>query len=151
MDDINNFNQNPSQTTNQMQTETPLTNNSIISVPVDIKSLTGWATFRAIMDMISGASAAMSIIFAGYGVPMILSALKLLKYVDEVKLAVKTNDRQKLADSAEYLQKYFKLSGIATIVRMGMGILFVIAYIIFLIYLISHPEFFGNNDFFNSF
>jgi hypothetical protein len=155
MDDSNNFSQNPPQTAGGMQTETPLTGNSIISVPVDIKSLTGWATFRAIIDIIAGASAAMSIIFAGYGIPMILAALKLLRYVDEVKLAVKTNDRQKLTDSVEYLQKYFKLSGIATIVSYAMGILLVIAYIIFIVYLLSNPDtfrdIFGNNDFFNSF
>ncbi len=139
MDENNNIDQKEEATPNAMpgsiMPNQPVMENQILTIPVDIKSFTGWATFRAVMDIITGAIACSTIIGAAFGVPLILAAMKLLNYIDDIKKALIMNDKQKFANSVEFLQKYFKLSGISTIVRISMMIVLAIIYIAFFVFL----------------
>lgn len=120
----------------------PMTqNNMVFSVPVDVKSLTGWATFKAIMEIIGGAVACASIIGATYGVPMIIAAVKLLNFIDETKQAVASGDQQRIINSLSYLQRYFKLNGIAQIVSIAVAIVFIVLYIILIVFLVTNGQF----------
>lgn len=103
----------------------------------DLKSLTGWATFRAIIDIIVGALSCLGIITAAYGVPQIIAGVKLLNAVDELKRYIAAADAQRISLALGSLQRYFKLGGIATIVKIVFGILFIILYIGVIAYVIS--------------
>jgi hypothetical protein len=103
----------------------------------DLKSLTGWATFRAIIEIIVGALSCLGIITAAYGVPQIISGVKLLNAVDELKRYIAASDAQRISDALRNLQRYFKLGGIATIVKICFGIVFIILYAVIIGLLIS--------------
>lgn len=118
-----------------------------LSGPV-LKSLTGWATFRAVIDIISGALACLGIITAAYGIPLIIAGIKLLNAVDELKRYMAVNDAAKIQETFNSFNRYFKLSGISTIVKIVMTILFLVLYIIFIVYIVQNmgdvfPEFPG--------
>lgn len=126
--------------------------NQNVTVSVDVKSLTGWATFRAVFDIIIGSTACLTLIGAAYGVPMILAAIKLLNYVDAVKISFQTGNTEKLKESLGLLQRYFKLNGISIIVYTAMMILGMILYFILIFLFIaaasssgSGMDFFGYN------
>lgn len=145
----------PQNTNIPAPTYAPIQNQNI-SVSVDVQSLTGWATFRAVIEIIYGASACLSIVGAIFGVPLILAAIKLLNYVDAVKVAFRTNNNEKMKESVELLQKYFKLNGIAMIIAIAFAILVIIVEIILIFLMIaaagsssSGMDFFGY-DFSNS-
>jgi len=107
-----------------------------ISLPF-LKSFIGWATFRAIMDIITGSLTCLGVITAIYGVPQIISGVRLLNAIDELKVYVSTNDTVRISDSLNYLNKYFKLNGIATILRIAFSIVMIIVYIVVIANLIS--------------
>ncbi len=113
----------------------------------DLKSFTGWATFRAIMDIIAGAFSCLGIITAAYGVPMIIAGVKLLNAVDNMKRYMVENDAQNISLCYYSLLKYFKLNGISTIVKIGFSILIAIIYIIAIAAFMSG----GGNDFLRDF
>ncbi|RCX19954.1 hypothetical protein DFR58_10223 [Anaerobacterium chartisolvens] len=113
----------------------------------DLKSFTGWATFRAIIDIIAGAFSCLGIITAAYGVPMIMAGVKLLNAVDNMKRYMMENDAQNISLCYYNLLKYFKLNGISTIVKIGFSILIIIIYIILIAAIISN----GGDTFFRDF
>lgn len=106
-----------------------------------MKSLTSWATFKAIMDIITGAVACLGFILivpAVYGVFQILAGVKLLNCVDELKKYSETNDIPKLELAMEKLNKFFKFTGITLIVQIAFAIIMIIAYIILFAWLIQN-------------
>lgn len=126
--------------TNNLQPTVPVT----LKLPF-IKSLIGWATFKAVIDIIGGALACLGIITAAYGIPQIISAIKLLSVVDELKRYQASNDIQKFESVFDNFQKYFKLSGISIIVKLSFYVIFIILYVVFIFYLISNsPDLFRN-------
>lgn len=110
----------------------------------DLRKLVGWATFKAVMDIIAGALACLGIITAAYGVPLIIAGTKLLSVVDELKRYMSTNDVQKIASTLVNLQRFFRLTGIATIIKIIFAVLGIIIYIALIAYMVSNPDFMNN-------
>ncbi len=106
----------------------------------ELKSLTGWATFRAIIDIIAGAFFCLGFVFilpAVYGVLRIISGVKLLNAVDSLKRYIVANDTQRVSEAFQSLRKYFKFGGIGTIVYICIGIIVFILYIALVAYFLS--------------
>lgn len=121
--------------------------NVSLSLP-DLKNLIGWATFRAVMDIIVGALSCLGIITAAYGVPQIMGGVKLLNACDEMKRYMATNDLEKLNTTFISFNKFFKLTGISTIVKIIFGVVFFILYIVFIAIffktIMNNPDFMKN-------
>lgn len=122
-----------------------------------LKNLAGWATFKAIIEIIVGVLSCLSFILiipAVYGVFQIISGVKLLNAVDELKRYMGTNDSKKIVDTFYNLHKYFKLSGISTIIQICFIFIAIIAYIVLIIYFINNaqnlPDIFRDLNQFNS-
>ena len=146
------------------------------------KSISGWATFRAVIDIIYGGFTCLSGVFLvflsliffaagrsgfgspfnntqglnnfppeialGYGITFIISGIiypvigvfiilagaKLLKTVDNLKMAVSANDDEKINMFLNSLSKFFKLNSISSIIKIslsiGMFILFIVLVVI---------------------
>jgi hypothetical protein len=110
-----------------------------------LKNFVGWATFKAVMDIIGGALACLGIITAAYGVPQIISGVRLLNAVDDLKRYMAANELQKIGDSLSNLHKHFKLSGISIIVKICFTILFIIIYGVFIVYMLrTMPDILNN-------
>ncbi len=108
-----------------------------MSIP-DFRNIAGWATFNAIINIIVGALSCLGIITAAYGVPQIIAGVRLLNAADDLKRYLATNDYQRITEAFFNLNKYFKLNGIATIVKICMGIVFLIIYIGLIVAFISN-------------
>lgn len=108
-----------------------------ISLP-DLKNLTSWATFVGVMEIIIGGFSCLGIITAAYGVPQLISGLKLLNAVEDLRKHMITNDMQKISDAFVNLNKFFKLNGITTIVKISFFILGMILYGIIIAYVITN-------------
>lgn len=118
----------------------------------DMKGFTGWATFKAVMDIITGALACLGIITAAYGVPQIMAGVKLLAAIDELKRYISSNDVQKISTTFYNMNKYFKLSGISIIVKICFVIIGIILYGVLIAFFISNmPDFFNNMDYYGNF
>lgn len=102
-----------------------------------IKNLAGWATFKAIIDIIGGALACIFIITAAYGIPQIIAGVKLLNATEEFKKYLYSNDSDKISMGLFNMSKYFKLNGIATIVKISLSIVAIILYIVLIASLVS--------------
>lgn len=116
-------------------------NNQYLSVNIgipDVKNLAGWATFVAIIDIIIGAISCFGIITAAYGVPQILSGVKLLNAAEDMKRSISINDTQRITDIFINLNKYFKFNGISIIIKICFGVLFLLLYGVLIAYLILH-------------
>jgi hypothetical protein len=138
MDEINN--QNFNQSFNQ--------NFSVSLGLPDLKKLAGWVTFRAIIDIITGAAACLFIITAAYGVPLIISGTKLLKAASSMKRSIALNDYQNVSDTFYHLQSYFKLNGISIIIKMCFAVLIFILYVVLIVFSFTHSvNFSPNNNF----
>lgn len=115
---------------------------------LDLKNLIGWATFRAVMDIIVGALSCIAIITAAYGVPQIIGGVRLLNACDEMKRYMGTNDIQKINETFVNFNKYFKLTGISTIVKIVFGVIFFVLYFVFIAIFIrtimNNPDFMRN-------
>ena len=111
-----------------------------------LKNMAGWATFKAIMDIIAGIFASLSIIGAMYGVPLIIAGVKLLNACENFKGYIATNDIQKISESFTSLNKFFKLTGISIILKIVFVILLIIIYVALIALLVS-----SSSDFLNEF
>lgn len=110
-----------------------------------LKNFTGWATFKAVMDIIGGALACLGIITAIYGIPQIIAGVRLLNAVDDLKKHMITNQLPEIESALNNLYKHFKLSGIAIIVQICFVILFIILYGVLIAYMIQKmPDIFNN-------
>lgn len=96
--------------------------------PPFLKSLAGWAAFRAVMDIITGVLTCFGIITAAVGVLQIISGVKLMNASDDLKHQISTGDDSKISSALQNMQKYFKFSGIATIIQLAFGLLIIIFY-----------------------
>ena len=111
----------------------------------ELKNFAGWATFKAVIDIISGALVCLGIITAAYGVPRILAGVKLLSAADELKRYISAGSYNRISVVLSDMHRYFKLSGISTIVKICFNVLFIIACIIFIVAGISKfPDLFNN-------
>jgi uncharacterized protein YqhQ len=115
----------------------------------NLNSLIGWATFRAVIDIIVGALSCLAIITAAYGVPQIIGGVRLLSACDELKSYLATNDTQKINEAFAKFNKFFKLTGISTIVKIVFGIIFFALYFVFIA--IIFKTFMRNHDYFRNF
>lgn len=129
-----------------IDTENVYTNKVTLDISMsELKNFAGWATFKAVIDIISGAIVCLGIISAAYGVPRILAGVKLLSAADELKRYISAGSYNRISIVLSDMHKYFKLSGISTIVRICFNILFIIAFIIFIVAGISKfPDLFNN-------
>ena len=103
-----------------------------------IKSFAGWATFKAVMDIIIGAVSCLGIITAAYGVFQIIAGVKLLGAVDNLKRQANANNSQEVVNALFNLNQYYKFSGIAMIVKISFSILVIVLYIAVIAYIMSH-------------
>lgn len=97
----------------------------------DLRGMAGWATFKAVIDIISGALSCLGFIFilpAVYGVMRILAGVKLLNAADDVKRYIESNDNAKVADAFANLNRHFKFTGIGIIIQICSAILLIILY-----------------------
>lgn len=94
----------------------------------ELKSLAGWATFRAIIEIIGGAMSCLGIITAAYGIPLIIAATKLLRASDDLRKYAATGDTQKISESFSNLNKYFRINGILMIICICLS--FISAFIL---------------------
>ena len=91
--------------------------------PFFLKNLANWASFKAIIDIITGALACLGIITAAYGVPLIISGVKLLGATEDLKTYLASNDAKKISDSFANLSKYFRINGISIIIKIVLQVL----------------------------
>lgn len=97
----------------------------------DLKVFTNWATFNAIINIIFGALSCLGfivIIPAVYGIIQIIAGVKLLNASDEMKRHIDTGDIEKVRASFYNLSGFFKLNGIAAIIKICSAILLLILY-----------------------
>jgi len=114
-----------------------------INLP-DAEKLSGWAKFAAVMNIIIGALSCFGVITAAYGIPLIISGVKLLAAVDDLKRYTEANDAQKLSDTFANLYKYFKMTGVAYIVMICFWILAIILYGVLIAFFVSYM---GSSEF----
>jgi len=107
---------------------------------VNLRSLCNWATFRAVIDIILGAVSCLGIITAAYGIPQIVSAVKLLNTVTLLRQYMVNNDTKNIAECFYRLNEYFKLKGITTIVKVVISVLVFIMWL-FIFYIILQYDF----------
>ncbi len=97
----------------------------------DMRTLAGWATFKAVIDIISGALSCMGFILilpAVYGVMRILAGVKLLNAADDLKRYIESSDNARVANAFSNLYRHFKFTGIGIIVQICSVILVIILY-----------------------
>jgi len=99
---------------------------------VNLKNLSGWATFRGVMDIIMGILSCLGIITAVYGVLQIIAGVRLLNAAEEIRNISQLSDAQTninfnnnlgIIETFNKLNSYFKFYGISTIIRIIMGII----------------------------
>lgn len=126
-------------------------NNQEISVRLeipDLRNLIGWATFNAIINIVFGALSCIGIITAAYGVPQIIAGVKLLNVTEELRSYLDTNDISNIPQAFQKLQKYFKINGIAIIIKIVLSVLILILYfVLVVVYIRKMPGMMRNNGF----
>lgn len=108
--------------------------------PQDMKSLSGWATFVAIINIISGALSCLAFIYVipvVIGIIQIIAGVRLLNASDNIKRYIMTNNGEKISEAFTSFYKYFKLSGITLIIGICAFILLIIGMIIFFVFFAS--------------
>lgn len=104
---------------------------------INIKSFMGWATFNAIINIITGALFCLGIVTAAYGVPQILAGVRLLNCIDELKHYMASNNTERVTAVFYNLHKYFKLSGISIIIKLSFILLGIIFYAVMIAIFVS--------------
>ncbi|MFZ5989761.1 MAG: DUF5362 domain-containing protein [Bacillota bacterium] len=94
------------------------------------RKLSGWATFVGIFTIIYGALSCIGIITAIIGVPMIIAGLKLVGAVDSMRAFSETSDINKLSETFDKLNSFFKIYGIISVVSIILGILMFIGLVV---------------------
>lgn len=110
-----------------------------------LSNLSGWATFKAVIDIIMGAISCLTIIAAAYGIPQIISGIRLLNATDDLKRYMSSGDTRRIGDALYNFNKYFKLSGIAIIIKIIFFIIVIVLYGMLLYYVFNNMgDFFDN-------
>lgn len=103
----------------------------IYSIPLnisDIKNLSKWATFKAVVDIITGAITCLGIITAIFGVPQILAGVKLLAATDDLNRYVLTRDSKNISIALYNMNRFFKFTGAVVITKICLSLLILIFY-----------------------
>lgn len=103
-----------------------------------LRNLAGWATFKAVIDIILGALACIGIITAVYGIPQIIAGIRLLNASDDLKRFIATNDTRRIGDVLYNFNKHFKLTGISIIIKIVFLIIVIILYVIFIVFYMNY-------------
>lgn len=110
-----------------------------------LKSLSSWATFKAVMDIITGALACLGFILVfpvAIGVLRIIAGTNLLKAVDNLKRSVSSNDSETISSAFYNLNKYFRFSGISIIIYLVFAVLLIILCAVVIAYIMRNmPDF----------
>jgi hypothetical protein len=85
------------------------------------RPLTGWASFIAVLSIIQGILATLTIIGALIGIPVIIAGAKLLSAVKTSRTLVQSNDTTAI-QTVKSLNTYFKVMGIITVVAFCIGL-----------------------------
>ena len=115
-----------------------------VNIPF-VSNLVGWATFKAVIEIIFGALSCLGIITAVYGIPQIIAGVKLFKAVDEIKNYMATGELNKIGDAMYGFNKYFKLSGISVIIKIVVMIILIILYAAVLVMIFQNSGDIFNN------
>lgn len=97
---------------------------------IQYKKLSGWASFMGIFTIVNGILLCLGIVTAIFGVPLIIAGLKLVGAVDSMKVFSETKDINKLSDTFDKLNLYFKFYGILMLVGLILGFLSFIGLIV---------------------
>lgn len=101
----------------------------------DLKNLAAWATFKAIIEIIFGALSCIGIITAAFGIPMIISGVRLLGAADEMKKYIAHKDTKNIAETFIKMNQYFKVKGISLIILIIFSFIMFFLYILLVLYL----------------
>ncbi len=103
----------------------------------NLNSLSGWANFVAVMNIIIGALNCLSCIGILPGVFEIIAGINLLNATTAIKKFTNSKEKYDLPNIFENFRKFFLYSGINFIIGIACGILFVIVYIVIIAYILS--------------
>ncbi len=95
-----------------------------------LRNFSNWATFRAVIEIIFGALSCLGILTAAFGVPIVISGVRLLSAVDSLKRQMAFNDPQGVSEAFENLVRYFKLRSISSVVMVIVTILLYVGIIV---------------------
>ncbi|HHW32413.1 MAG TPA: DUF5362 domain-containing protein [Clostridiaceae bacterium] len=119
---------------------------NVFTIPLnmaDIKSLVKWATFKAIIDIITGAITCFGIITAVIGIPQIIAGIKLLNAADELNRYISVRNTNHIAMALYNMNRFFKFSGAAIIAKICYIIIIIVLYTLLVSYMLSNgPDIF---------
>ncbi|MBN1524060.1 MAG: DUF5362 domain-containing protein [Spirochaetales bacterium] len=98
--------------------------------PATITSLSGWAQFIAVMNIIGGVVVCFGIITAAIGVPIIIAGMRLFNAANDLKQYLVTKNTGMIASAFDKLKSYFLINGVIMIVYFALMILYFIILII---------------------
>jgi len=97
---------------------------------IDVRGMKGWMKFLGIMNIISGAFSALSIIGIVFAWLPIWLGIILLQAGSRAQEYVDRGDEAALAGFTGKLRTYFTISGVLLIVSLGLGIISSIVWIV---------------------
>lgn len=104
-----------------------------------LKNMISWATFKGVVEIISGAFMCLGFILivpAVIGVYFIVSGAKLLNSVEDLKKYVASGDKSNIENALSNMHKYFKFSGIGWIIYLCLTVICFVVYVILIVFLI---------------
>jgi hypothetical protein len=104
--------------------------------------LSSWASFYAVMTIIFGSILCLGIIYAIFGVPIIIAGVKLFGSVKSFKQLSETGDVNNYNSAIEDMNTYFIINGILIIIALALIVIGIFA----LIALLSAGAFTGLKD-----
>lgn len=123
---------------------------TVINVRINNDELNGmikWAKFKAVMEIIFGVLYCLAILPAVFGVPQIISGVKLLNSVSALRQYMHNNQEEKAIEYFIDNKRFFLLSGVSTIIRLVFSLLLFILYAgliaFFMVNVTEMPEFNG--------
>ena len=117
-----------------------------------LSKLSGWATFIAVMNIITGIFSCLSCIMLAPGILSIIAGVKLFSGIESINEFIKTKDNKIFTPIFENFKKYFQFAGISLIIQIALIIIFIIIYIVVIVYFVSNAAsgFNGLGKYFNN-
>jgi hypothetical protein len=97
----------------------------------NISSSIGWAKFIGIMGIIGGAISCLGIITAAIGIPAIIASLNVLKGADFARQFAMQGDYKSAFEALSKYSLYFKIMGIVTLIAIILYVILIIIYAVF--------------------
>jgi hypothetical protein len=94
-----------------------------------IDSLSGWMKFMGIYTIVLGSIYCLGIITAAFGVPLILGGKSLFKASNNILKLKQFNNPFVLNETFSAINKYFKITGIITIISVVLTVIYAIVLI----------------------